>query len=260
MAFEIINPEGDPRFLFLCDHASNALPEGYGTLGLGAEQLQRHIAWDVGAGDVVRSLSQAFHAPAVLGRYSRLLIDLNREPLDPTLIMQISDGAVIPGNARIDKEEREHRLHSYFEPYHQAVTAEIDRALEAGKVPLLVSVHSFTESWKGVDRPWHIGLLWDRDGRAVEPLEEILGRNDDLVVGDNEPYSGELRGDCLYTHGSLRGLPHVLIEIRQDLLRAEASKKAWALLLEDALRELLLHEHIWKIEHFGSHAHEDGSD
>jgi len=254
MAFEIINPEGDPRFLFLCDHASNALPDRYGDLGLGADQLQRHIAWDIGAGEVVRHLSEAFHAPAVLGIYSRLLIDLNREPVDPTLIMQISDGAIIPGNRVIDDEEREHRIKTYFEPYHQAVTAEVDRALKAGKVPLLVSVHSFTESWKGVKRPWHIGLLWDRDGRAVKPLEEILGRNDNLVVGDNEPYSGELRGDCLYTHGTKRGLPHVLIEIRQDLISDPASTKAWAQLLEDALRELLLHEHIWTVEHIGSHA------
>lgn len=252
MAFEIINPEGDPRFLFLCDHASNGLPEDYGDLGLGAEQLQRHIAWDIGAGSVVRHLSQAFHAPGVLGAYSRLLIDLNREVVDPTLIMQISDGAIIPGNRVINDEEREHRIKTFYEPYHEAVTAEIDRALDVGKVPLLVSVHSFTESWKGVKRPWHIGLLWDRDGRAVKPLEEILGRNDDLVVGDNQPYSGELRGDCLYTHGTQRGLPHVLIEIRQDLISNEKSAHAWALLLEDALRELLLHEHIWEVQDFST--------
>lgn len=254
MAYEILNPDGDPHFLFLCDHASNALPEPYGTLGLSADQLARHIAWDIGAGDVTRHLARAFHAPAILGAYSRLLIDLNREPDDPTLIMQISDGAVIPGNRVIDAEERDYRIRSFFAPYHKAVTSEIDKALAAGKVPCLVSIHSFTEAWKGVKRPWHIGLLWDRDGRAVKPLEEILGRNPDLVVGDNQPYSGELKGDCLYTHGTKRGLPHVLIEIRQDLIGDKSGVTAWARLLEDALRELTRHEHIWSVNHFGSHS------
>lgn len=248
MAFEIINPDGDPRFLFLCDHASNALPERYGTLGLGVEELGRHIGWDIGAAEVVRSLSGSFHAPAVLGIYSRLLIDLNREPADPTLIMQLSDGAIIPGNRTLDEAERRFRLTHFFEPYHAAVASEIDRALAADQVPLLVSVHSFTQSWKSVPRPWHIGLLWDRDDRAIGPLKQILERNEGMIIGDNEPYRGNLRGDCLYTHGTTRGLPHVLFEIRQDLIGDAEGVARWAGVLQAALAELLTYEHIWEAE------------
>lgn len=248
MAFEIINPDGDPRFLFLCEHASNALPERYGTLGLDAGQLERHIGWDIGAAEVTRHLSGTFHAPAVLALYSRLLIDLNREPVDPTLIMQLSDGAIIPGNRVIDDKERAFRLRHFFEPYHAAIESEIDRALEAGQVPLLVSVHSFTEAWKSKPRPWHIGLLWDRDDRAIKPLKEILERNEGMVIGDNQPYQGSLKGDCLYTHGTTRGLPHVLFEIRQDLIGDPDGAAKWAGVLETALSELLSHGHIWKAE------------
>ena len=256
MAFEIINPDGDPRFLFLCDHASNALPERYGTLGLGADELERHIAWDIGAGDVVRHLSSAFQAPAILALYSRLLIDLNREPLDPTLVMQISDGAIIPGNRNVDNAERQYRLSHFFEPYHRAISAEIDRALAAGQVPLLVSVHSFTPRWKSFQRPWHIGLLWDRDSRAAAPLKSALERNGDLVIGDNQPYSGELKGDCLYTHGTMRGLPHILVEVRQDLIETQQGVEKWASVLEAALRGLMSDASIWQIERQGSHADE----
>lgn len=256
MAFEIINPDGDPRLLFLCDHASNVLPERYGTLGLGEEELERHIAWDIGAGAVTRHLSTTLEAPAVLALYSRLLIDLNREPLDPTLIMQISDGAIVPGNRTIDQGERQHRLTHYFEPYHSAVEAEIDRALGSGHVPVLVSIHSFTERWKSFERPWHIGLLWDRDERAIAPLRAILERPGDLVLGDNQPYTGELKGDCLYTHGTLRGLPHVLVEIRQDLIATADGVAKWAGILEAALAELMSLEIDWNLEHQGSHAGE----
>lgn len=256
MAFEIFNPDGDPRFLFLCDHASNVLPERYGTLGLNQDQLKRHIAWDIGAGDVVRGLSAAFEAPAVLALYSRLLIDLNREPLDPTLVMQISDGAVIPGNRNVDSAERDYRLTHFFEPYHSAITAEIDRALAAKRVPLLVSVHSFTPTWKTFQRPWHIGLLWDRDNRAIKPLKTALERNSDLVIGDNQPYSGELKGDCLYTHATTRGLPHILVEIRQDLIDTAEGAAKWVGIMEVALREIMTDESIWTIELQGSHADE----
>lgn len=256
MAFEIINPDGDPRFLFLCDHASNLLPERYGTLGLGERELERHIAWDIGARDVVRHLSSAFEAPAILALYSRLLIDLNREPLDPTLVMQISDGAIIPGNRNCDSDERQYRLTHFFDPYHGAITAEIDRALAAGQVPLLVSVHSFTPRWKSFQRPWHIALLWDRDDRAVKPLKTALGRDAALVIGDNQPYSGELKGDCLYTHGTMRGLPHVLIEIRQDLIETAPGVAKWAGILEAGLRDVMIHDAIWQVELQGSHSDE----
>src|SRR6185503_4844862 len=138
----------DCGLVVLCDHAGNALPAGYATLGLPTEQLQRHIAYDVGAADVARHVARRFAAPAVMTRYSRLLIDPNRGTDDPTLIMRLSDGAVVPGNRRLDAAEREKRMRLYYRPYHQAIDAVIDRCIASGVAPSLLSIHSFTESWK----------------------------------------------------------------------------------------------------------------
>jgi predicted N-formylglutamate amidohydrolase len=161
-------------------------------------------------------------------RYSRLLIDPNRGADDPTLIMRLSDGAVIPGNRRLDAAEREKRMRLYYQPYHQAIDAVIDRCLASGVAPSLLSIHSFTESWKEHPRPWHVGVLWDKDLRLAGPLLEGLYAEGDLIVGDNEPYSGQLEGDCLWQHATCRGLVNALIEVRQDLIRDAAGQAAWA--------------------------------
>src|SRR5512145_2633956 len=145
-SYSILPGRSDRGLIVLCDHADNDLPEGYGTLGLPAEQLQRHIAYDIGAAPIARALSAALDVPAALTRYSRLLIDPNRGRDDPTLIMRLSDGAVVPGNRRLDAAEREKRLRLYYEPYHRAVDAAIDRFLADGIAPVLLSIHSFTES------------------------------------------------------------------------------------------------------------------
>lgn len=243
--------------VLLCDHASNALPAEYGTLGLEPAELQRHIAYDIGAEGVTRRIAEAIGAPGVLTRYSRLLIDCNRGRDDPTLIMRLSDGTIVPGNRTLTPAEREKRLTLYYEPYHAAVDAVIDRALEAGVAPLLFSVHSFTGSWKGMPRPWHAGILWDRDDRAARPLIERLSRDPTLVVGDNQPYSGRLRGDTMWQHGTMRGLSHVIIEIRQDLIETEAGQTAWAERLSEILMSFLacpvLKPDLTRIRHYGSH-------
>ncbi len=218
----------DRGLILLCDHADSAVPPGYGTLGLPPEQLKRHIAYDIGAAAVVRALAAALGAPAVLTRYSRLLIDPNRGRDDPTLIMRLSDGAVIPGNRKLDAAEREKRLRLYYEPYHQAVDAVIDRFLEAGVAPLLLSIHSFTESWKQFPRPWHVGVLFGDDARLARPLIEAFYAEGDLIVGENEPYAGQLEGDCLWQHGARRGLANAIVEIRQDLIRDAAGQEAWS--------------------------------
>jgi predicted N-formylglutamate amidohydrolase len=217
-AFELIPGPADSSVLFLCDHASNAVPAVYGDLGLDAAQFQRHIAYDIGAAALTRTLAAAFNAPAVLGRWTRLLIDLNRGPDDPTIVMRLSDGALIPGNAKADEAEFQRRIALYHAPYHSALTATIDAALAAGVSPTLVSMHSFTPAWRDVPRPWHVGVLWDRDGRLAKPLLAAFEAEDGLVVGDNEPYHGALEGDTMWTHGTMRGLPHALIEVRQDLI------------------------------------------
>ncbi|TNE57379.1 MAG: N-formylglutamate amidohydrolase [Alphaproteobacteria bacterium] len=258
MSCEVLNREGDPTFIFLCDHASNLVPEAYGSLGLEASEFERHIAWDIGAADVVRGLAAYFGAPAVLAKYSRLLIDLNRGVDDPTLIMKISDGAIVPGNHPISEDEVARRIDTYYVPYHDAVATLIDGVLAQGRVPVLISVHSFTRYWKTRERPWHVGLLWDRDNRVVEPLIEFFSRDKELVVGDNQPYSGELAGDTMYNHGTRRGLPHALIEIRQDLISAPEGVEAWIGRIADALAHVKTLQSIFEVRHFGSHSDEQG--
>ena len=193
--FTVLPGRADTGLVILCDHASNAFPPGYGTLGMPPEQLRRHIAYDIGAAEVTRTLAAALAAPAIMTHYSRLLIDPNRGTDDPTLIMRLSDGAVVPGNRSIDASERERRIRLYHAPYHAAVDELIDACAASGTPPALLAIHSFTESWRGLPRPWHVGILWDADDRLAAPLLEALYAENDLIVGDNEPYSGRLQGD-----------------------------------------------------------------
>src|SRR5262245_59253668 len=188
----VLPGRADRGLILLCDHADSALPAGYGTLGLPSEQLKRHIAYDIGAASVTRALAASLSVPAVMTRYSRLLIDPNRGIDDPTLIMRLSDGAVVPGNRRLDGPERDKRVRLYYEPYHRAVDAVIDQCVASGVAPCLLSIHSFTESWKDRPRPWHVGVLWDGDRRLAGPLPEAFWAEGDLLVGDNEPHSGQL--------------------------------------------------------------------
>ena len=216
------------RVVLLCDHASNALPAGYGTLGLPPAELERHIAYDIGAAAVTRGLAALLDAPAILTRTSRLLIDPNRGWDDPTLIMRISDGAVIPGNRHLDEAERTERIALYYTPYHSAITRVIDAFATHQTAPVLLSIHSFTSVWKGVPRPWHAGVLWDEDPRLALPLIDGLRADPELIVGDNEPYIGKLIGDTLWQHGTKRGIPHAIVEIRQDLIGSAEGQAAWA--------------------------------
>ena len=241
-AFELVEPAArKAAMLFVCDHASNRVPQAYGTLGLEEGQFAAHIAYDIGAAQVTRALAQAYGAPAVLAAWSRLLIDLNRGADDPTLVMKLSDGRIIPGNRDADAAEVAKRIDLFYRPYHAAITEQIAKLRENGIVPTIISMHSFTPVWKGFRRPWDVGVLWDKDGRLAHPLMAALARAG-FTVGDNEPYKGELEGDCMYVHGSLNGLPHVLIEIRQDLIATpDAAAKFAARLkpiLDEALREM----------------------
>ena len=251
----VIAGRADVGFILLCDHAGNEFPPDYGTLGLPAAELERHIAYDIGARAVVESLARELEAPAILSRYSRLLIDLNRGADDPTLIMRLSDGAIVPGNRHLTDAERDKRISLYWQPYHQAVDRVIDRCIAAGKPPALVSIHSFTEAWKGTPRPWHTGILWDTDPRLAVPLLTHLARDRSLVVGDNEPYTGKLIGDCMWQHGTERGLAHAIIEIRQDLIRHEDGQRDWTQKLATVIRNIVSDSSVGarlaRIEHHG---------
>lgn len=246
-----------PDVILLCDHAANALPEAYGTLGLPPGELDRHIAYDIGVRGVTERLAAALGAPALLTRFSRLLIDCNRGEDDPTLIMRVSDGAVVPGNRTLTDEERAGRIARFYRPYHAAIADVIDRALAHGVVPVLLSVHSFTPSWRGVPRPWHAAVLWDKDPRLALPVLSALRSDAGLVVGDNEPYHGALRGDCMWQHGTSRGLAHALIEIRQDLIASDEGQAAWAARLAGVMQGILAgagsDDDLKTVRFFGSH-------
>ncbi len=251
--------DGDWRsgVLLLCDHAGNAIPPAYGTLGLTHEDLGRHIAYDIGAAGVTEHLARALQAPALLTEYSRLLIDPNRGRDDPTLVMQLSDGRVVPGNAVLDDAEIEARIERYYTPYHRAIDAAIDTAISAGKPPVLLAIHSFTQAWKSVPRPWHVAVLWDKDPRLACALLRELEAIPGITVGDNVPYSGQLKGDTLYQHGTLRGLAHALIEVRQDLILAAEGQEEWGERLASVVRIVLaaadLAPRLHAVEHYGSH-------
>lgn len=252
--FEMIAGDTAGGLLFLADHASNAIPAEYDGLGLPTSALDRHIAYDIGVRPLTQALAARFEAPAVLSCFSRLLIDPNRGLDDPTLVMRISDGAVIPGNARHDAAERARRIARFWRPYDDAVGATITAMLATGRVPVIVSLHSYTPVWRGWERPWHAGILWDRDPRLPLPLLQALRAERGLVIGENEPYDGALKGDCLSRHATARGLPHVLIEVRQDLIGAAAGVTAWAERLERALRQALTAPDLDVIRHYGSRA------
>ena len=236
-AFEAIPGTPDSRLLFLCDHASNALPDG--ALGLDPMLLSTHIAHDIGAAAVTRALATAYGAPAFLGVWSRLLIDLNRGADDPTLVMKLSDGSIIPGNRQADGRELARRIAAFHAPYHAAIAETLNGM---GADAVVISMHSFTPAWKGRPRPWEVGVLYDRDRRLADPLMARL-EEAGFVVGDNEPYSGALEGDTLYRHGTLRGLPHALIEIRQDLIGHDAAAGAFAGRLKPILDAVLADMH-----------------
>jgi predicted N-formylglutamate amidohydrolase len=262
-SYEVIPGRRDAGLLLLCDHARNTIPDDYGALGLPADQLERHIAYDIGAEAVTRILAQKLGAPAICTRFSRLLIDPNRGLDDPTLIMRISDGAVVPGNRRLDDAERDRRVRRYYEPYHLRIDGLIEQCVAAGVPPVLLSVHSFTESWKGTPRPWHAAILWDRDYRFSVPLLEALRAEAGIAVGENEPYDGKLAGDCMWQHGTRRGLAHTIVEVRQDLIRSPEGQRAWGERLAAAVQSVFarndIREAMHRVQYFGSHTDTDAT-
>lgn len=255
-AFSIAGGSFQAGVIFLCDHASNRIPPEFGSLGLPRAELERHIAYDIGTETMTRVLADAFDAPAVFSCFSRLLIDPNRGADDPTLVMRISDGALIEGNARIDEAGIAARIERFHAPYHRAIASVVDRALAAGVIPAIVSMHSFVPEMKGIARPWHVGVLWDADPRLSVPLIERLRAEPDLVVGDNEPYDGALQGDTIDQHATRRGLANTLIEVRNDLIATEAAAESWGRRLASLLVPLLETPDLRRIAHAGTRARE----
>ncbi|MDD9910347.1 MAG: N-formylglutamate amidohydrolase [Ahrensia sp.] len=253
-AFEIVDGAYDGGIVLLCDHARNALPEHYGTLGLPASEFERHIAYDIGAADLTLALAERLGVPAVLSGFSRLLIDPNRGTDDPTVIMRLSDGTVVPGNHPIDEEEIQRRIELYHAPYRMAIARVISRATNSGIAPMIFSIHSFTPAWKGRPRKWHAGFLWDKDPRLTRFMLDRLCADPSLVVGDNEPYDGALKNDTMYTHATQHGLPHTLVEVRNDLIADDEGVRRWADRLAPLLEEANTRADMHEIKFYGSRA------
>lgn len=236
--FHIHGTDRSSRFLITCDHATNTVPPfvNGGELGLGAGDMNRHIAYDVGAAGVTRALADALGCPAILSDFSRLVIDPNRGDDDPTLLMKLYDGTIIPANRHADAAELERRLDACYRPYHAALAELAARRADT----VIISMHSFTPQLQGrAPRPWHIGVLWAEDGRYAQPLIARLEEEQDLCVGDNEPYTGYLPGDAIDTHATAHNRPNALIEIRNDLIEHPDQQAQWGQRLAPILTETL---------------------
>jgi predicted N-formylglutamate amidohydrolase len=235
-AYQILGQARGGRWLVTCDHASNHVPDWVagGDLGIGAEDMGRHIAWDVGAWGLACELGRLLDSPVIGSRFSRLVIDPNRGEDDPTLLMKLYDGTIIPANRHAGAEELERRLERLYRPYHAALAG-----LAEGRV--IVAVHSFTPCLKGrAPRPWQVGVLYSHlDERFSRPLIARLQAEGDLCVGDNEPYSGHLPGDAIDRHALRHGRQNTLIEVRNDLIASEAGQAHWAARLAPVLKEVL---------------------
>lgn len=234
-AWDVCNTEGGGSAVVVCDHASNGVPRRLDRLGLAPAQLADHIAWDPGALQVARRLAECLDGPLVASGYSRLVIDCNRPLTSPESIASVSDGVAVPGNRSIGATDRAARIAALFDPYHGAIAAVLDRRAASGRPSYLLSVHSFTPTLNGSRRPWQVAFSYGRDARLALRLLDAFATAGEFVVGHNQPYGvDDITDYTLPVHGERRGLPHVLIEIRQDLLTTPDDCAAWALRLAAA--------------------------
>lgn len=230
----VTNPDGTSPFVIVCDHASNFVPAAFASLGLSPDDLARHIAWDPGALAVARRMAEALDATLVESCVSRLVVDCNR-PLDaPDLISEVSETTRVPGNAGLSASQREARIALAWRPFHEIVAATVERRLAAGRETRLISIHSFTPRYKGVARPWHVGVIHDEDMRLAAPMIAALGRLSGVSVGVNQPYSPADRVYfTLERHARSRDLPCVMIEIRNDEVADGEGQARWGGLLAE---------------------------
>jgi len=225
----VTNEDGTSPFVIICDHAGKYLPRRLQMLGLPESECERHIAWDIGAGAVARLIGDALDAVVIRQNYSRLAIDCNRMPDSETSIVEVSERTTVPGNIGLSKPQIEARVREIFQPYHDRIAADLDRRRQAGRPTVLIAMHSFTPVFDAVARRWHIGVLYNRDPRLAHVLIDLLRSEQGLVVGDNEPYRVTDASDyAIPIHGEQRKLPHVEIEIRQDLIADETGQRRWA--------------------------------
>ena len=226
--------DGASPLFMTCDHAGREIPKKLGDLGVPVAELQRHIAWDIGAEEVAHGLSEQLDAALVVQTYSRLVVDCNRQPSRHDAMATISEHTEVPGNHDLHPDHADARVREIFDPYHDTIAGELDRRRDAGETTVLLAVHSFTPVYKGETRPWEVGLLYNRDNRVARVLLDLMREDAGLTVGDNEPYAITDEGDyTIPVHGEQRGILHVEIEIRQDLIETAAGQRDWSLRLTD---------------------------
>lgn len=234
----LLRPNGGSDFVLTADHAGRAIPRRLGTLGVDETERGRHIAWDIGIARVTERLSAMLDAPAVLQHYSRLVIDCNRQPEVDSSIPAVSELSRIPGNENLSAAEREARRREIFAPYHECIAALLAQRATAGKRTIVVAMHSFTPVFKGESRAVEIGVLYNRDARLAHIMLELLRREPGLAVGENAPYAvTDITDYTVPVHAEPRGLPHVEIEIRQDLIAHASGQDEWAERMTRLLRE-----------------------
>ncbi|MBN6112110.1 N-formylglutamate amidohydrolase [Xanthomonas bonasiae] len=237
--YTVYQAHGRSPYLLIADHAGQRVPQALADLGLPQHELDRHIGWDIGIAGVTADLAQALDAFAIVQTYSRLVIDCNRPLSAPGSIAEVSDGTVVPGNQGLDAAARAARVSAIFTPYHTRIAAELDRRRDAGLATILIAMHSFTPAMAGESRPWHAGVLYQRDARFAQALLAELRAEPGLVVGDNQPYSVSDATDyAIPVHAEARGLAHVELEIRQDLIADRAGQRQWAQRLLSMLNRL----------------------
>ena len=252
--FETRNLQGKSALLLVCDHAGNAIPKSMDNLGISEEHLKDHIAWDIGARRLTRRMSYLLDAPAILTLYSRLLIDCNRPILAPDLVPEFADGIEIPGNTDLSEKELSMRQSTFYDPYHLEIEKILDKFSAYKTIPILVSMHSFAPflSSDRECRPWEISICWDCDNRLATPFISSL-KSEGFCVGENQPYGfDELSDFTIPEHGLKRGIPHILIEVRNDQIRDEAGIENWSQRLTNLFRFELAHPENLQVKHFGS--------
>lgn len=249
MPFEIINPAGSANIILISEHASNHIPQEYDNLGLSDDQLKLHIAWDIGIGDVTKKLAILLDAPAIIAGFSRLLIDANRALDQAGLIADISDGHIIPANQNLTKDDIDRRIKRFYHPFHDGANGLIKSKAGRESAPIIFNMHSFTPIMNDKPRPWHAGMLWDKDDRLAKAVIERLEQRG-FNVGDNQPYSGSELNHTMNWHGKRHGYPHVNIEIRQDQIDHQSGIDQWSEILAKTIKSIRTLPQMSQIKHY----------
>ena len=252
----IINENKESNYLIICDHASNLIPKSYNNLGLDEGVLKTHIAYDIGAKAVAQNLSYLIKCPLVMTNFSRLLIDVNRGIDDPTLVMKISDGNIISGNESIsflwESKNKSERINNFYNCYHEKISDLIEKSIKKNIYPAILSIHSFTPFWRNKKRQTELGILWDKDDRVPNIFFKYFEDETEFNIGNNDPYVGYLKNDSLYRHATLRGLPNILLELRQDLIINQARQRKMAEIIAKPLLDNINNASLFKKIFFGS--------